>query len=651
MLLLRGVSIRKHFGVDPVLNDLSFEVYRGERIGLVGPNGCGKTTLLRILSGKELPDSGEIERAAGLSVGMLEQESGVNSDRTVWEEAESGLAHVIELQQEAVRVAEALGACTDPNEQARLAGRYERLQDQLHHLNGYDFHYRVEQVLEGLGFRPSVFGQAVRSLSGGEQNRLALARLLLFNPELLLLDEPSNHLDLEATTWLEEFLCSSAMTVIVVSHDRYFLDKVTTRTWELYAGRLESYRGNFSAYRRQKAERILVERRAYEKQQREIAKAEEFIRRNFYGQKHAQAEDRRKKLERMQRLEPPREITGPPMSFPDAPPCGQVVLRVEGLTKSFQENLFADLTFDILRGQRWAILGPNGSGKTTLLKCLLGLLEPDSGRVILGHGVKPAYFDQHLLTLSGNERAVDAVLDAGPFMEEPARRDLLAKFGVCGDAALQMVSTLSGGQRCRVALAKLAAAGANLLVLDEPTNHLDLWAREALQEALKSCSATVIFVSHDRHFIDQVVDHLIVLGLHGRARVIPGNYSTYQYLVRGLIKDAGASEAVLAPGGNAKPRFSEGLPPENEDATASEKRRVIKPTRRRRKFPYRKLEDLEREILERETRSEQLLQMLTDPAVLRDGERVRQVKAELEEQKNALQTLYAHWEEAVELDG
>ncbi|MFH1266231.1 MAG: ABC-F family ATP-binding cassette domain-containing protein, partial [Planctomycetota bacterium] len=427
------------------------------------------------------------------------------------------------------------------------------------------------------------------------------------------------------------------------SHDRYFLDKVTNRTLELLNGTVDDYSGNFSAYRRQKDERLLVQRRTYEKQQIEIEKAKEFIRRNAYGQKHAQAEDRRKKLERIKLVDPPREIDAPAVAFSPAARSGDVVLRVEHLAKGYDWPLFDDVSFDVTRGQRWALLGPNGSGKTTLLRCLLGEIEPDAGRVVVGQGVRIGYFDQQLSRLADGARAVDAIRPDRLLkkdFDEQKRRGLLARFGLAGDTALQTIASLSGGQRCRTALARLSAAEANLLVLDEPTNHLDLWARQAVEQALQAFQGTVLLVSHDRYFVDQVADHLLVIEKPGTLRVIEGNYATYQHLVgRGL---AGAS------GGSPEPR--------EEDKSAKEGKAASKASdhstapRKKRRFPYRKVEELEREIFEREARVEELYAALAEPETLRDGAWVRRLKAEIADQEETLRALYAHWEEATEMN-
>ncbi|MCX7426654.1 MAG: ABC-F family ATP-binding cassette domain-containing protein, partial [Planctomycetia bacterium] len=409
MILLSVDRIRKHFGPEPVLDGVTFDVRPGERISLVGPNGSGKTTLMRILAGREDADAGEFQLHASARLGYLEQQPVFEPGQTLWQEAQSALDELVALGEEAVRVAEALAATTDATEHDRLAARYDRLQQDLHRHDAYNLDHKIERVLDGLRFPRSSFPQPVASLSGGEQNRLMLAKLLLAEPDLMLLDEPSNHLDIEATRWLEEYLASGSAAILLVSHDRYFLDKVTTRTLELFRGTVESYRGNFSAYWRQKDERLLVERRTYEKQREEIAKTEDFIRRNAYGQKHAQAEDRRKKLQRIVPVPPPREIVAPPMGFQKTDRSGDFVLRARRLAKGYDRPLFEGLDLDVLRGQRWGMLGPNGSGKTTLLRCLLGEIEPVAGEVILGEGVLIGYFVPLLSALDDQVLVVDAI--------------------------------------------------------------------------------------------------------------------------------------------------------------------------------------------------------------------------------------------------
>jgi len=641
LILVSVEQIRKHFGPEPVLDGVTFEIRPEERIGLVGPNGTGKTTLLRILAGREDADAGACQFHPSVTVGYLEQQPEFAAERTVWDEAHSALDALLAMQREAVEVSHLLSQATDEEQHNRLAARYDHLQQELARRDAYNLDHKVERVLDGLGFARGVLRQPACSLSGGEQNRLMLAKLLLAEPELMLLDEPSNHLDIEGTRWLEEFLAASSAAMLMVSHDRYFLDRVTNRTLELFHGTVDSYTGNFSAYLTQKQERVLVERRTYEKQQTEIAKTEDFIRRNHYGQKHAQAEDRRKKLARLERVLPPREIVSPPMRFPSGARSGDIVVRAEGLAKSYDRPLFSDVTLDILRGERWGLLGPNGSGKTTLLRCLLGLIEPDAGRVQLGQALDIGYFDQHLASLDDEALVCDAVRSDRDDLKEQQRRDLLARFGVTGDTALQRVRQLSGGERCRVALARLAGCQANFLILDEPTNHLDLWARDALAQALQQFDGTVLFVSHDRYFIDRVADHLVVME-GGRVRIVAGNYSEYQ-----RVLERGDSDAAAESAARSRPVASKKQPPATP-SPASKDRDELKA--RKRKFPYRKLVEIEADIQNRETRVAELHHLLTLPDTHRDGNRVRQYLAEIDEHTERLQQLYEHWELAAELN-
>jgi ATP-binding cassette subfamily F protein 3 len=683
MILLNVQSLAKHFGPEPVLDGVSFEVRPGERIGLVGPNGCGKTTLLRIIAGQEEPDKGAVELHPSARIGLLEQHPEFEPGQTVWDVAMSGLAELISLNHEVERAAADLAASSEPAEHRRLAERFDRLQHELEHRGGYHLDQKVVRVLEGLGLLKECHQQPVAQLSGGQQNRLMLARLLLSESSVLLLDEPSNHLDLQATTWLEDFLIDlpPGRAVMVVSHDRYFLDRVTNRTLELFHGTVDSYAGNFSAYWRQKAERLEVQRRTYEKQREFIAKTEDFIRRNHYGQKHQQAEDRRKKLERVERIEPPREIVGPPMGFPPAGRTGDIVLRIEGLAKSYDlpqhvaslrdasaslgetrpraVHLFAGLSFDILRGQRWGILGPNATGKSTLLRCVVDQVTPDAGRVSIGQGVQIGYLDQLTAGVDPQSQVVDAIRPRGKEFTEPQRRDLLARFGLQGAIVFQRVESLSGGERSRTGLARLAAEDANVLILDEPTNHLDIWARDSLEQALRKFDGTVFLVSHDRYFLNRVVDHLLVVepvaaeagraasaspdrvGQSNRFRVIEGNYDTYLHFVaQGLAASMDQPVSRASTNGAAR----------RDQSEASRRDGDAKPARRKRRFPYRKAADIEAEIHRREAEIQECQFSLAQPEVFREGDRVRQVKARIAELEQSLPALYEHWEEAVELN-
>ena len=703
MILLSLTEIVKHYGPEPVLAGVTFDLRPGERASLVGPNGAGKTTLLRIAAGLLDAERGTCELHPSCRIGYLEQQPEFEPGQTVWDEAKSALDQLLGLTHEAEELGHAIAAASDPAERNRLAHRFERVQYQLAHHNVYNLDYKIERVLTGLGFSKSTFRQEVGTLSGGQQNRLLLAKLLLAEPDLMLLDEPSNHLDIDATEWLERFLIDTDQAILVVSHDRYFLDKVTNRTLELYSGTIESYPGNFTQYKRLKSERLEVQRRTYEKQQEEIARMEDFVRKYQYGERHAQAEDRRKKLARIERVPPPRQIEAPPMAFPPASRTGDIVLRVTRLAKGFplnslpfgeggsghrrealvgepgeggatdddgQQNtltpslsqreredgtrsvpatrleLFANLTFDVLRGEKWGILGPNGCGKTTLLRCLLADETPDEGSVSLGSGVKIGYFDQMLSGLDLDAIAMDAVRPGHKEFVDQQRRDLLARFGITGDMALQKVGSLSGGERNRVALARLAALDPSALILDEPTNHLDLWARGSLEQALKSFDGSVIFVSHDRYFLNQVATKLLIFepaagGVTSRFRVIDGNYETYLHLIKqGLAADARAAVAADA----SRRTGFQPVQGKLETGPTSDQ------PRRKRKFPYRKLPDIEAEIARREHRIGEIHALFADETVHRDGQRVKDLKSELTEHESALAGLYEHWEEASELN-
>ncbi|MDR2641867.1 MAG: ABC-F family ATP-binding cassette domain-containing protein [Planctomycetaceae bacterium] len=718
-VILTVEHLRKHFSADAVLVDVSFQLRAGDKVGLVGPNGCGKTTLLNILAGRDESEKGSIDKASGTSIGYLEQRPEISAAKTVIDEAKLSLAPLIEMQHESERIAAAIAETNDESELARLSAKYDRIHESLQRHDAYHLDHRVARILHGVGFKDDEFDKSVTALSGGELNRLYLAKLLLEEPDIMLLDEPSNHLDLPATEWLEEFLQETSASVILVSHDRYFLDRVTNRTFELYRGTIDDYPGNFTKYVSLKEERLAVQTRTYEKYVEEVEKAKEFIRRNHYGMKAAQAEDRRKKLERLLEspVELPRKIEAPAMHFPKPSRAGDMVFRFEDVSKGFVveggciKPLFHGLTFNIERGERWGILGPNGCGKTTLLKCLLNLIVPDTGKIIHGAGLKIGYFDQQLRTLDDQMQVVDAIRPAKKIFEEPARRNLLGAFGLTGDQQLQSVGSLSGGQRCRAALAKLSAEDANVLILDEPTNHLDIWARSGLEKAIREFEGTVLFISHDRYFVDQVADHLLIIQPDARFKTLEGNYSTFKRMVAGgFLADpfgvGGMSErrevtgtavktnlpntkSVVAKLAGAKKKSNENLTDkqiaqkawkENAKIKEAEKKKNkkenekirdiehwknqqgksssafsdgtdnLKKEKRVRKFPYRKVADIEEEIFARETRVMALNEDLLRPDVARNGERVRAIHLEIKEEQEKIATLYEHWDESNELN-
>ena len=641
MIQLTVDNIVKYFSEEAVLDGVSFELSKGDHVALVGPNGAGKSTLVNIITGVLEPDSGRVDLHPSIRVGVLEQQPEYVAGKTVWDEAATALEELATLTEQAQRVAEEMAQAMG-QEQEALAERYDRLQEKLFQQDAYNLDYRIERILSGLGFVDSEFEKTVDQLSGGQKNRLALAKLLLAEPDLMILDEPSNHLDVDATQWLEKFLAASTATILLVSHDRFLIDQVSHKTIELHQGTIEIYKGNYSAYMRQKDERNAVLRRTYEKQQDEIARLEEFVRRHIGSQKTTQAEDRRKKLQRMELVNPPREIIAPAMGFPKPERSGDIVIRAEHVSKAYDFPLFQDLTFDILRGQKWGILGPNGTGKSTLMKILNGEVEADEGEIHIGAKVKSAYFDQHLTCVDSDKEVVEAIRPDHKEFVERERRDVLARFGITKEMVFKKVSQLSGGERNRTALAWLSTRDANLLYLDEPTNHLDLWARDSLEKTLNDYEGTVVIVSHDRYFLDQVCDMLLVVEPK-RFRVIDGNYSTYQTLI-----DSGlAQEARVGKESKTNTAAVDDVPAEPKAKRA--KGANSKP-RRKRKFPYRKVAELESEIAAIENRIEAIYSEMGLEATLRDGDLIKNLNAELESLQNSLEPLYEHLEEAIEMN-
>src|SRR3954469_13008516 len=547
MILISANDLGRQLAGAPIFHGLKFEVRAGERIGLVGPNGAGKTTLMRILAGHDQADYGSLYVRHGIRLSLLRQHPEFGPDETLMSVARSGIASIIDLQRELEEAAQEMSEAEDDDARARASRRYDELHNQIEHQDAYSIDHRVEEVLGGLGFATPDFTRPARTFSGGQQSRLMLAKLLLENPDLMLLDEPSNHLDIETTAWLENYLSRQAGAMIIVSHDRYFLDKVVTRIWELHEGKVDAYPGNYSQYWKLRTEKSKVLDRQAERQAEKVADLEAYIRKYGAGQRAKQAKDREKKLARVERVETMREIVGPRMGFGEVERAGDVVIEARNLSKSYDKPLFRDLNLQVQRGQCVGVMGPNGSGKTTLVKALIGRVKPDAGEVKLGHKVQVGYHDQGLESLEPETTVVRAVWpEEDPSWVQEDVRDVLARFGLSGDIVFQTVGQLSGGEKAKAALARLSATGANVLVMDEPTNHLDIWSCEALERSIREFEGTVLVVSHDRYFLNQVADRLIVVA-DGRARVIEGDYETYRRLAQqeAELAQAKASTAPL----------------------------------------------------------------------------------------------------------
>jgi ATP-binding cassette subfamily F protein 3 len=635
MLLLSCTDLSRGFDEGPLFQNVGFELFAGDRVGLVGPNGVGKTTLMKILAGQDRPDVGSVRCHAGARVALLRQQPDFAPGRTLFDEAKSALDELLAAHDDMIRTAEKLAHATEESERKSLAARYDRLHELLQYHDAFHVDHQVEQVLDGLGFSRVDYTRSVDTFSGGQQSRLMLAKLLLAAPDVMLLDEPSNHLDIDTTRWLEEYLVRQHEAMLIVSHDRYFLDRVVTKIIEMQPTRLTSYPGNFKKYWQLRQERYEQELKAYESQKEYIDKQEEYIRRVHYGQLHKQAASRQKQIDKIERLDRPTMIASPQMHFGEVRRSGDVVLAVDDLSKSYDRPLFTDLSFSLPRGRRLGIMGPNGSGKTTLLRVLLGDEKADSGKVQIGHLVEFGYYDQQLKTLDPEKPVIRAVWpEADPDTVEQGMRDLLGRFGLMGDQVYQRVGALSGGEKSRAALAKLVAQGVNVLILDEPTNHLDLWACDALEQALLQFEGTVIVVSHDRYFLNRVVDLLIALDGRGGEQVIHGNYDTFEMM-------RAAQEAARADESSRKKDAAPARPSNNRPSS--------KPAKRKRTFPYRKVEDIEADIATAETELRRLEEALASPDLYRDGEKVKETTKAFEEIKVEIAQLYAHWEEAVEL--
>ncbi len=639
-LLLSATELSRGFDRGPLFEHLNLEVFSGERIGLVGPNGCGKTTLMKTLAFEEEPDRGSVNRHAGARVAMLEQVPRFKPDTTLREEASSALEELLAAQTELEQVAIELSALTDDNQRPALEARYDRLHALLAHNGAFTIEHRVEGILHGLGFPDSELDRAVETFSGGQKNRLLLARLLLSAPDVMLLDEPTNHLDIATVNWLESYLLNQPQGMIIISHDRAFLDRVANRIIEIGPRGLESYPGNFTHYWRLRRERHEQALKAFEKQQEEIDRQVDYIRRVNYGQLHKQAASRQKQLDKMDRLDRPVLHEGPRIRFGEAGHTGETVLEGVDLTKKYSAPLFKKLSFQIRRGSRIGIVGPNGCGKSTLLKILLGQENADSGEVRTGAHVKVGYYDQQLACLPTGKTLAEAVRPPDqPTYPEQRVRDLLGSFGLEGAQVNQKVDELSGGEKSRVAMAALAARDINTLVLDEPTNHLDLWACDSLEEALRGFPGTVLVVSHDRWFLNRVTDMLIVFNGKGDVEVVHGNWDIYERLVASRVAAAAEKEDRKAAG---RPQSSSTAQGGSAPATEAPKRK--------RKYPFRKVPDIEADIDTFEEQKLDLEAALEDPETYRDGRRALEVQEKLADAQTKLAQLYDHWEEAMELN-
>ena len=629
MIILSLQGIRKSFGSNVVLKDASLTLQNGERMGLVGVNGSGKSTLMKIIAGIEQADDGTISIQKGLRLGYLSQQSELDGEETVLETVNHVFDPIVKIEEEMRETERQMAeASEDADLLKRLGSHYDQLTRQFERGNGYGWRSAVQGVLVGLDFPVSVQNMKTRLLSGGERTRLCLARMLLTEPDLLLLDEPTNHLDLKSIAWLEGYLSAYRGAVLVISHDRYFMDHVCGRMAELLLGTVECYDGNYTEYARQRSERYEIRMKAWQQQQKEIARQEAIIARyRQYNREKSikQAESREKRLEKIERLEKPQEEGAIRFSFACRRRTGEDVLIIEQLKKAFDgRTLFENLKMHVRAGDRIALIGDNGTGKSTLFRCLTGEMKPDNGTIRWGTGVDIGYYDQHQAGLHDQKTVLDEVWDRFPRMEQYEVRGALGMFLFTGDEVFAPVSTLSGGERGRVALTELMLRKDNVLLLDEPTNHLDMDSREVLEEALTDFPGTIIAISHDRYFINRFAEKVCVLSETGLAEYL-GNYDDYFEKINREQEPDGA------------------LPEKTRTALDKEKRKSREEERRLRELKD-SIRKTEQEIEDTEKAIAGFEEQLADPATWQDRELSDRINKEYQNAKKQLDLLYEKWE-------
>lgn len=629
MILLATDKVYKDYSAEPVLEAIDIQVQNGQKLALLGPNGSGKTTLLRIIAGELEPDSGRVMLAKGCKVGYQRQEFTFAPGSTVIQEGLSVFAHLTEMEREMRRLEAELAESGDNED---IMNRYAQLSHEFEEQDGYSYPARTRSILHGLGFSEAELAQPVESLSGGQQSRLALAKLLLSDPDLLLLDEPTNHLDIAAINWLESYLKGFRGGLLMVSHDRRFLENLADTICELVGTKLELYPGNYQFYRREREQRREKLLKEYVAQQEYIKRTQDFIARNIEGQKTKQAQSRRKDLEKLDRLEPPPgEAVKASFKFEQRRPSGRHVLTVKNLAKSFQgKEVFRNLNFHLERGERAGLIGPNGCGKTTLLEIICGLQRQDVGSVNFGHYVEMAYFSQMRNDLSPENTAADEIWAVRPGWTRGEVQSLLARFLFRGDDAFKVVKNMSGGEAGRLALAKLLLCKANFLILDEPTNHLDIDSKEVLEEALDQYPGTVLSVSHDRWFLTRVTNVTLEMSAQGLRRY----HGNYDYWLS--KKEEEARELEYAREGQPREREQEKV--QSRDPAPSVRKLSPNEIYRRQQ----RLSQLEKEIAAAEDRQIKLNQEIIVAST--DHTRLQELSTELQCLEEQLEQHYAEWE-------
>jgi ATP-binding cassette subfamily F protein 3 len=650
-MLFRLNDVFKSYGAQDVLRGASLQVNPGEHVGLVGRNGAGKTTLFRLVTGEESADRGDVVRVRGLRLGLLEQHVDFEPGTTVHEAALAAFGELQQIEHEMHQLEHRMAEATEDLE--AVLSRYSDLQHEFERQGGFEYAARAEAILQGLGFERDTWTTPTEILSGGQKNRLGLARLLLAEPDVLLLDEPTNHLDVSAVEWLEEFLASYKSAYVIISHDRYFLDRACTRIVEIENGRAVSYNGNYSAFLVERDERREAQRRAFENQQQLIAKTEEFIRRNLAGQKTKQAKSRRKMLEKLERLDAVRpDQSSGNFNLQKVERTGTHVLIVKEAAIGYPDKLLADdITFILKRGECLGVIGPNGSGKTTFLKTVLGKIPQLAGEIRWGTNVTVGYYAQQLDDLDERNEIIMELRRVAPSTATAGElRSFLARFLFTGDDVYKHVRDLSGGEKGRLALAKLIYSRVNVLVLDEPTNHLDIPSREALEEALDAYDGTIITISHDRYFLDRVATQILALEGAGHAEHYEGDYTEYHdWKARrhagSVAAKVESEKAAAIESATSKGEAREGVRRAREQQTGAKPRGGQEA--KKKKEQSRDPQAVEEEIAAAEKRLADIGAEMATPEAARDHARLARLNEDFNETEARLRSLYEEWERVV----
>ena len=623
-MLFKLDSVKKHYGSQDVLRGATVQINPSEKVALVGRNGAGKTTLFRILAGLEQPDGGTVSRVRNLRLGFLAQQVEFAENASLLDMALAVFSELQEMEREMRRLEHLMSDGEGDLEQ--IMTDYSEIQHAYDHQGGFSYHAKAESVLLGLGFDKEHFDKPVKQLSGGQKNRLALAQLLLGEPDILLLDEPTNHLDVNAIEWLEEFLIAYKSAYIIISHDRYFLDRVAQKIIEMDNGRLTSYTGNYSAYVIEREVQREIQQRHYEQQQELISKTEEFIRRNLAGQKTKQAKSRRKMLAKLDRVEAAAtDRSSGDFRLKQIVATGTQVLVTKKLAAGYADKrLVSNFSFTLRRGEVLGIIGPNGSGKTTLVRTLLDKIAPLDGKIQWGANVSIGYYDQQLNTLDPQNTIIGELRLLDGLAKDLELRSFLAKFLFTGDDVFKQISNLSGGEKGRLALAKLIYSRVNVLILDEPTNHLDVASREALEDALSEYEGTIIVISHDRYFLDRVATQILNVE-DGHAELFDGSYSEWHEMLLARQKAAQA-------------------PPPQPAAVDTKKQPAKQNQPKKQKTPIKTAQAIEAEIHTLEAEFASVAESMASEEAARNPNLLAELSTKYTAIEQTLASLYTEWE-------